>query len=148
MKDLKQWIARSPEEQLLESYWKEKRGCILAEVPIGGPGGPERWSATCERRRIDGVRIKSKSLPEGIYKYNAGKHFLSKAIDEMALIELIEVKQKLNRLVIGQILAAQDMFERQYHVRSRRITIVCGRTDGGLKWVCSKRGIIVHTITT
>ena len=148
MKNVKKWTAHTKEDGLLKSYWKQKGGCILAEVPIGGPGGPGRWPKNCERRRIDGVRIVSQSLPKEIYRYGEARDYLQRAIDENAFIELIEVKQKLNRLVIGQILAGQNMFKREYKVRSKRLTIVCARTDGGLEWVCSNRGITVCCIPT
>ena len=57
-----------------------------------------------------------------------------------------EVKQKLNRPVIGQIIAGSDMFERQYSIKPARCVILCSKEDSALQWVCEKRGIHVEKI--
>ena len=59
-------------------------------------------------------------------------------------VELIEVRNKLNRLVIGQVVAGVGMFERQYKARTIIPVILCVKGDPTLEWVCEKRGITVR----
>ncbi len=134
--------ARTHEDRLLRKYWKDRGGLMIAEVPIGGSGGPGRWPAGTERRRIDAVRLSASPNQSGVVRFAPGRNgaILSSLARQ---VELIEVKAKLNRLVIGQVLAAQDMYERQYGKPASRLTIVCERTDPGLEWVCQRRGIRV-----
>lgn len=61
-------------------------------------------------------------------------------------VELIEVKKNLNRLVIGQVIARMDMFERQYQAKKIIPTILCQNGDPALQWVCEKRNIRIHII--
>ena len=60
---------------------------------------------------------------------------------------LIEAKRSLNRGVIGQAVAARQMFRRQYGVSPERVTVLCGRTDAALEWVCLKEAIHVEVET-
>jgi hypothetical protein len=60
--------------------------------------------------------------------------------------ELIEVKRKLNRSAIGQIIAGHGLFTQQYEVCPGRLVIVCAVGDGALAWVCHKRDIVVRII--
>jgi len=133
------WSPRSQEDKLLHEYWKVRGGLMIVEVPIGGAGGPGRWLGGTERRRIDAVRVHGSAGEAGIFRGRLGERFGGST----GAIELIEVKRKLNRTAIGQALAAQDMFERQYGRRPSRLTIVCEATDPGLEWVCRQRGIRV-----
>lgn len=94
-------------------------------------------------RRIDGVRLADCSNAKGIYHFRGAKDNFMRLIHECS-IELIEVKQKLNRLVIGQIIAGVDMFERQYKVKPDRLVVLCAKGDSALEWVCEKRGISVE----
>jgi hypothetical protein len=140
------WRPRTHEDRLLQQYWRKHPGCMVAEVPIGGAGGPGRWPTGSGRRRIDAVRLPGNALEPQIVSYRSARNHLG-ALTARCGVELVEVKPKLNRLVLGQALAAQDMFERQYGIRSPKMTIVCGRTDPALEWVCKRRGISVWVST-
>jgi len=61
------------------------------------------------------------------------------------VVELVEVKPRLNRVVIGQALAAYDLFLYQYN-REATLAGVCGRGDAAMQWVCEQRGISVHLV--
>lgn len=61
-------------------------------------------------------------------------------------MELIEVKKKLNRLVIGQVIAGADMFKRQYGTEMVATVILCEEGDPALGWVCQQRGTRVQIV--
>ena len=61
-------------------------------------------------------------------------------------IELIEVKRKLNRLVIGQIIVGIDMFKKQYGSINIKGVILCTESDPALEEICRERNIIVKVI--
>lgn len=65
---------------------------------------------------------------------------------QVKTVELIEVKKNLNRLVIGQVIAGVDMFERQYNISKIIPVILCKNGDPALEWVCEKRNIRVEII--
>jgi len=136
---------RTAEDKLLSQYWEAQGGRLHVEVPIGGQGGEGRWPKGCRRRRIDGVRFVG--LPRNLTfhsEFNSASTRDDLAKSDAEGIEIIDVKRKLDRLVMGQVLVAQDMFERQYGVRPAKLPVVCGGTDPGLEWVCKeKRGISV-----
>ena len=136
---------RTIEDKLLHQYWSAKGGRLYGEVPVGGPGGQGDWPLGCEIRRIDAIILSD--LPRGS---PLPPHTISDLLERLphSGVELVEVKQKLNRLVIGQVIAGADMFERQYGVRPSTLTIVCQVTDPGLKWVCDRHGISVWVSPT
>jgi len=140
---MKKWEAKSKEDKILYKYWSRVGEQLYAEVPIGGPGGNGNWPPECGIRRIDGVRLAGCSNAKEIYHFRGAKDNFMRLIHECS-VELIEVKQKLNRLVIGQIIAGVDMFERQYKVKPDRLVILCAKGDSALEWVCEKRGISVE----
>jgi hypothetical protein len=137
--------SREGEDKLLNKYWKTTDGRLYVEIPIGGQGGQPPWPEGTERRRIDGVLFPD--LPPNptfpsVLSRQSFRDNLTKSDHEK--IEIIEVKRHLDRLVIGQVLVAQDMFERQYGFRPTKLTIVCEAADPGQQWVCTeKRGIKV-----
>ena len=140
------WGPRTYEDRLLQQYWRERPGFMVAEVPIGGAEGRGRWPPGSRRRRIDAVRLAVNVLGPQIVSYRSARDCIASLTSNRG-VELVEVKPKLNRLVIGQALAAQDMFERQYGIRGAKMTIVCGLTDPALEWVCKRRGIVVWAVT-
>lgn len=122
------WQPRTIEDNLLAEYWKEAGGRIYTEVPIGCSIGHKNWPEGSKIRRIDGIRIKCKDIHEEIVTFgNNNKEFLSIITDTK--VDLIEVKQKLNRPVIGQIVAGLDMFKVEYQPKEIRGVIVCGEGD-------------------
>lgn len=138
------WKPRTFEDSLIHKYWQKYNGRIYLEVPIGGNGGRGNWLAGSKIRRIDAVRVPDAAEEEHAilpFKEYTEDDFFSYSQDKT--IELIEVKTNLNRLIIGQIIAGIDMFERQY-AASRIIPIIlCIEGDPALEWVCEKRGIHV-----
>jgi hypothetical protein len=131
---------RTIEDKLLFEYWTARGGRLYGEVPVGGTGGTGEWPKGCKIRRIDGVILPD--LPRGSPYPTHMLEDLVRRLPESS-VELVEVKKRLNRLVIGQVLAGQDMFLRQYGVRPSKLTIVCQISDPGLEWVCQERGIDV-----
>ena len=140
---MKKWEAKTKEDKILYKYWSRVGEQLYTEVPIGGPGGNGNWPPECAMRRIDGVRLANCSNEKGIYHFRGAKDNFMRLIHECS-VELIEVKPKLNRLVIGQIIAGVDMFERQYKVKPDRLVVACTKGDSALEWVCEKRGISVE----
>ena len=116
------------------------------EVPIGTPGDTGNWPTGSKTRRLDGVRVAVDNAQEaGLLWFGDHREEFSEDVSCRAA-ELIEAKTKLNRLVIGQVVAGVDMFERQYDRELNDAVIVCGEGDPALEWVCGKRGIRVEVI--
>jgi hypothetical protein len=142
---LAQWKPRTNENRMLQKYWLKVGGRIYTEVPIGGPGGKGNWPQGSARRWIDGVRLPSKGNQRGILDFRRVREDFIKQINGRA-VELIEVKPKLNRPVIGQMIAAKVMFERQYKVAVDGQVVLCHGGDPALEWVCRRIGIEVRRV--
>lgn len=134
---MQEWKPRTHEDKLLLNYYQSKAGILVLEVPIGSS---KVWPVKSKIRRIDGIRIPN--ALERILRFTEVINSFDELIKGQE-IELIEVKVKLNRLVIGQIIAGIDMFEREYNHSNIRPIIVCSEGDPALEWVCKKRGIEV-----
>jgi hypothetical protein len=119
------------------------RGRLYTEVPLGG--AQYGWPSACGLRRLDGIRILT---DEGIQEVTPFALNKTTFFDDISRwpIELIEVKDSLNRSVIGQVIAGKHMFIRQYQVIPARLVVVCRRGDACLEWVCQQEGIIVERI--
>ena len=139
------WTPRTAEDALLAAYWEHERGRLYAEVPIAGPQGHPAWTAHSTTRRLDGVRVPGDGLAEGMVPFVGHAEEFQRMIHQHAP-ELIEVKRKLNRTAIGQMIAGYDLFTEQYSVAPARLVIVCAFSDDALEWVCQKRGIEVRYI--
>jgi hypothetical protein len=64
-------------------------------------------------------------------------------------IELIEVKPKLNRPVIGQLIAAQILVRKEWELGARRplgLVAVVAQVDTALALVCEELGIRVEQV--
>lgn len=139
---VKTWEPNTAEDQLLFTYWEEIGGTIIAEVPTGN-SGPARWPEGSNPRRIDGVRFRSKGREE-ICPPAAFTTKQIKKIVQGRHVEVIEVKQSLNRTVIGQAVAGRELFRRDYNPSSVEPVVVCGSEDPALSWVCRQNGIRVE----
>lgn len=128
------WIPKTFENHLLYKYWQKAGGLIYAEVEVGNKKRNPFWKKGAKCRYFDGVRHFFKNKSE----------FSERVADQP--IELIEIKKKLNRPVIGQIVAGYDMFRQDY--KSGKITnvIICSKGDPALEWVCENHSIIVKKI--
>ena|ERR671911_1881101 len=148
---------RTNEDRLLLKYWREVGGVIFTEVPIVRHGprewplgavryGPRLWPPGAKGRRIDGVRIVAPppGLRDSIYSYvrGASGHLIASFIAG-AQVEVIEVKQDLNRPVIGQVIAGADLLEMEYAPAQIDPVVVCAVGDAALEAVCERRGIAV-----
>lgn len=139
-----QWTPSTPENHLLVGYWKDAGGIIVPEVHIGDTG-PAKWPSGSRSRQIDGVRFSSDYREE----INMPTAFSQAQLQDIVAdrhVEVIEVKQTLGRPVIGQAIAARDMFKRDYGPRTVEPVVVCGRGDPALEWVCRQNGIRVEIV--
>lgn len=139
-----QWQPTSPEDHLLVGYWKQVGGVMATEVHIGG-SSPGNWPDGAKRRRLDGLRFRSEYRDE-INTPTAFRQAQLADIIEGRHVEVIEVKQSLNRPVIGQAIAGKDMFARDYEPGTIAPVVVCGSGDPALEWVCRRNGIRVEIV--
>src|SRR5690625_2242174 len=96
------WQPTSFEDKLIYNYWKAYQGIVVLEVPIGSSKGPGKWPKKSKVRRIDGIRLVQDNGNHGIFPWaNYSLDAFAEKVREVP-IELIEAKDKLNRLVIGQ----------------------------------------------
>ena len=138
------WTPTTPEDRLLVGYWEQVGGTIITEVNIGD-AGPSRWPEGSSFRRLDGVRFDSEYRNE-ITKPTVFSSAQIQDIVDDRHVEIIEVKQRLNRPVIGQAIAGRDMFERDYMPRTVEPVVVCGKGDPSLEWVCRRNRIRVEIV--
>lgn len=138
------WTPDTPENRLLTGYWKDVGGIVVPEVHVGDTG-PTDWPSDSRSRQIDGVRFDSSYRDEINTPTAFGQAQLRRIVTDRH-VEVIEVKQNLNRPVIGQAIAARDMFERDYDPGTVEPVIVCGRGDPALEWVCRQNGIRVEIV--
>ena len=99
------------EDRLLKKYLNKKGGTIYTEVRIG-QGGIKKYPEGSTPRRIDAVRL------SGVKKQLI--HFTKRKIPDFEKavskrkIEVIEIKRRLNRLVIGQVIVGAKLMEMEY----------------------------------
>lgn len=137
------WEPRSREDLMLRAYLRRVRrggwlGAVHVEVPFGRRSGGTA-------RRLDAVRFPD--LDNRIRRYREGV-FLAD-LPGAAPIELIEVKPKLNRTVIGQLVAAEPLVRREWELPKRRplrLVAVVSAVDAALASVCEELGIRVETV--
>ena len=116
MENRRSWRPKTKEDMLLHAYWQKVGGTIFTEVPIGGPGGRGEWPPGCTQMRLDGVRIVTRE--KDIRNYIESDDDFMKLINKYP-VEIIEIKMSLNRTAIGQIIAGNDMFTREYKVNAK-----------------------------
>lgn len=134
----------TPEDRLLTGYWNRVGGVIVTEVHVVGSGA-SNLSSGSGRRRLDGLRFRSEYRDE----INTPTTFSQAQLLEIVgdrHVEVIEVKQTLNRPVIGQAIAGRDLFERDYDPGTVEPVVVCGSGDPALEWICRRNGIRVEIV--
>lgn len=140
---MSEWEPGSYEDQLLHAYHDSVGGRIYTEVAAPWSGGYQSWPDGYRNRYIDAIRLLEPYHVEGIVPFaNHGTEVLQ--IVEEAIVELIEIKARLNRPVIGQILAGNDLFQAEYAPAEVRLVALCESADPALKWVCDQRNIAVE----
>jgi hypothetical protein len=140
------WEPKTFEDKLIFNYSLKTPGNFYLEVPIGSSRGNGNWPKKSGIRRIDAINIingnsKNKIFGQKEFSYD----YFQTTVSNMS-VELIEAKKKLNRLIIGQVIAGYDMFEREYDAQNIEMVILCGKRDPALEWVCEKRNIKVEII--
>ena len=128
---------------MLRSYLRRERRCgrlgaVHVEVPFGGPSGGTS-------RRLDAVRFPN--LDNRIRRYR--KDVFDADLLGAAPIELIEVKAKLNRTVIGQLVAAAPLVRREWELPDLlplELVAVVAQVDAALALVCGDLGIRVEQV--
>jgi hypothetical protein len=135
---------RSKEDRLLLKYWREVGGLIITEVPIGRDG-PREWPPGAKQGRIDGVRLAAPppSLSDGIHAFTRDTRHNTEILIAGSRVEVIEVKQDLNKDVLGQVIAGADLLEMEYAPAQVDPVVVCEVGDPALEAVCERRGIAV-----
>lgn len=126
---------KTPEDRLLDAYLEDNPGLLFLEVEVGGRDGPAR------PRRIDGILIPGDETVvhrQGDYT----ERMVAKAVEDRT-IHLIEAKVRLNRPVIGQVLAGKRLFERRFSPSNVEEVVVCQRGNEDLEWVCEEQSIRV-----
>lgn len=136
------WQPSTVEDHLLHAYLDNHPGQLFLEVRVGGS------EHSHHARRIDGVLVpgdKTVALPP--HKYSRIQ--LRDAVDG-APVHIIEAKRRLNRSVIGQLLAGQTLFNRKFGATAARLVALCGAGEQDLEWVCEERGIevAIHPVHT
>ncbi len=128
---------------MLRSYLRRVRragrmGAVHVEVPFGKNHGGSA-------RRLDAVRFPQ--LDNRIRRYRL-EAFLED-LTGRASIELIEVKPKLNRPVIGQLVAAQHLVHDEWGLpasRALKLVAVVAEIDEALALVCRRLGIGIEQV--
>ena len=126
------------ESDLVKLFSKSQYSLIFYEVSIGDKS---IFGQNSTDRKIDIVifhGIKSKKC----LVYSDNKEMFLKILQENSdEIEIIEVKKKLNRGVIGQILVAEYMFKKKFQVKKLRKSVLCYIGDDALESFCKESKI-------
>jgi hypothetical protein len=132
----------TPEDYILLKYLNTVGGITFSEV-IVGHGGVHEWPPGSKPRRIDAVRVPNSDYKEIVtFKRGVnGKRF--KVLVTGKKVEVIEVKRKLSRLVIGKSIIGADMLDLDYQPYSIKQVILCEIGDPLLEMICDRRGIKV-----
>lgn len=103
------------EDSLLYQYWSRSKGNLFLEVPIGNKS-LGNWPPKSKVRSIDGIIVIDVTQVDEFIIYCSKDYNMKEFFEYIQgkTVELIEVKSKLNRLVIGQVITGMDMFKRQY----------------------------------
>lgn len=123
------------EDQLLREYHEKKGGKLYTEVGIAWSKGKKEWEGEHSHRSIDGILIPEKDTEQVNFAGNGDQAFRDIINEE---VELIEVEEKLNRPVIGQVLAGEKMLEADYQPSKIKKVIIYEKGDSALEWVCGQ----------
>ena len=126
------------ENELIELHCKNLSASIFYEVSIGDKS---IFGKNSTDRRIDIVVIHAgeKSVD---CNYCADKQLFHELIKKEEIeIEIIEVKRKLNRNVIGQILVADFMFKKKFNVKKVKKSVLYHIGDEALELFCNENHI-------
>ena len=142
---MSEWVAESAEDRLLEAYHDAVGGRVYTEVATPWSGGYKQWPSGYRNRYIDAIRLKEPYYSGEILPFADHGTEVLRAVED-ATVELIEIKTRLNRPVIGQLLAGDDLFRAEYAPGEVQLTALCERADPALEWVCDRRDITVELV--
>ena len=126
------------EAELSDSFCQSQSSWIFSEVSVGSKNV---FGKNSTNRAIDLVLIQG-SHPGKHYNYCEYKDlFLQLIQDVKNEITLIEVKKKLNRNVIGQILVAEFMFKKKFNIKKVKKAILYHTGDDALELFCKQNQI-------
>ena len=125
------------ENDLLKLYCSNNHGTSFREVSVG----LRNSSKNSNDRRIDVVRIEN-DINEKVCKYSTNKDpFMDLVKTDKYNIELVEIKKKLNRGVIGQIIVGEYLFKKKFKVNNITKAIVYHIGDSLLEEFCKENQI-------
>ena len=138
---------RTNEDNILLKYWEKVGGIIFTEVFVG-KGGIQKWVSGAKSRRIDGVQIislrKINGLSDDIITFNKKSNIQEfQEILSSGQVKVIEAKDKLNRVVLGQVIIGADLIEMEYNLSNVGQVAICEIGDPVLEAVCKRRNIEV-----
>jgi len=90
-------------------------------------------------RRIDIVRIENDIYKKHL-QYGKHKEYFQDIVRRHR-IELVEIKTKLNRPVIGQILVGEYLFKKKFKVEKVSLAVLYHIGDELLEMFCKDKGI-------
>jgi hypothetical protein len=130
---------RHSENELLIKYFNSMGDTIFTEVSLGSK---EVWGSRSKNRRLDGVRIINNE--KQILKFAGNISVFEKYLKQSYQIEIIEIKIKLDRLVIGQIIVGEYMFKKRFDFQNNiSKVIICEEGDEALECFCKENNIKV-----
>ena len=125
------------EKGLLKIYCSNNPGTSFSEVSVG----LRNFSKNSRDRRIDVVRIEN-DIDKKVCKYSTDKELFNNLVNANKYkIELVEIKKKLNRLVIGQIIVGEYLFKRKFKAKNITKAIVYHIGDSLLEEFCNENQI-------
>jgi len=124
------------EKDLLRLYCLENDGMSFTEVSVGN----KIIAKNSTDRRIDIVRIEN-NVNKCHRPYVKYKKDFQSIVKEGYKIELVEIKTKLNRPVIGQILVGEYLFKKKFNVKKVSLAILYHIGDELLEMFCKDKDI-------
>jgi hypothetical protein len=125
------------ENDLLKLYCSEFSGTSFSEVSIGDK---IIFGNNSTDRRLDIVRFRN-DVYKWFFKYNSKKEHFKNILSADYEIEIVEIKTKLNRTVIGQIIVGEYMFKRKFNINNVTKAILYHEGDDALELFCNENNI-------
>jgi len=145
---LSRWQPRPGEDRWLVEYLRllggvETVGRVHVEVPIGGAA---RHGQGAKTRYVDAVRFPG-TRPDAVLDYD--ENAFHEGVRRGSPVEVIEIKAKLNRPVIGQLVVARELAPADWGLApdvDLRLVALVTESDPALEPVCTRLGIRVIVV--
>jgi hypothetical protein len=125
------------EKDLLRLYCLKHQGTSFSEVSVGN----QIIAKNSTDRRLDIVRIENDHY-KWYRQYAKNKDYFQEIVsNNIFKIELVEIKTKLNRCVIGQLLVGEYLFKKKFNVEKVSLAILYHTGDELLEMFCKEKGI-------